>query len=93
MEVPFAAPYTGLEAPADLPLTVEGVIDLAFREPDGWVIADYKTDRGDDPEFEQRAISYKRQVEIYARCWAELTGDPVAERSLFFTALGRVESW
>jgi ATP-dependent helicase/nuclease subunit A len=33
---------------------LEGVIDLAFRERDGWVIADYKTDSGSDPYFAQR---------------------------------------
>ena len=93
VEVPFAAPYDGNEAPPDVSTTVEGVIDLAFREPDGWVIADYKTDRGDDPEFERRSRAYRRQVDIYARCWAQLTGDPVAERILFFTALGSVENW
>ena len=93
VELPFAAPYEGLEAPADVPMTVEGVVDLAFREPDGWVIADYKTDRGDDPEFERRTRAYRRQVDIYADCWAALTGDPVRERVLFFTALGRAESW
>jgi ATP-dependent helicase/nuclease subunit A len=93
VELPFAAPYGGHEAPADVPVTVEGVVDLAFRELDGWVIADYKTDRGDDPEFERRTRAYRRQVDIYADCWAALTGDPVRERILFFTALGRAESW
>jgi len=93
VELPFAAPYEGREAPADVPVTVEGVVDLAFREPDGWVIADYKTDRGDDPDFERRTGAYRRQVNIYADCWAALTGDPVRERILLFTALGRAESW
>ena len=93
VELPFAAPYEGREAPADVPVTVEGVVDLAFREPDGWVIADYKTDRGDDPDFERRTRAYRRQVDIYADCWAALTGDPVRERILLFTALGRAESW
>ena len=93
VELPFAAPYGGHDAPSDVPMTVEGVVDLAFRESDGWVIADYKTDRGDDPEFEQRTRAYRRQVEIYADCWAALTGEPVRERILFFTALGRTESW
>ena len=93
VELPFAAPWEGREAREDVPMTVEGVIDLAFREADGWVIADYKTDRGDDPDFERRALAYRRQVDIYADCWADLTGDPVTERILFFTALGREESW
>lgn len=90
VEVPFAASLPPKDA---VPLTVEGVVDLAFREADGWVIADYKTDRGDDPEFERRVEAYRRQVEIYARCWGELTGEPVKERILLFTATGEAERW
>jgi ATP-dependent helicase/nuclease subunit A len=77
----------------DAPTVLEGVIDLAFRESDGWVVADYKTDVGTDPEFADRELAYRRQVEIYAQAWSELTGDPVKERVLFFTAQGRTERW
>jgi ATP-dependent helicase/nuclease subunit A len=80
--------------PAAAPPTVlEGVIDLAFLEPGGWVVADYKTDVGTDPEFASREVAYRRQVELYARAWSVLTGDPVKERILFFTAQGRTEIW
>jgi len=72
---------------------LEGVIDLAFEEADGWVIADYKTDIGTDPDFPSRATAYRRQVELYAESWARLTGKIVKERVLFYTAQGRVESW
>jgi ATP-dependent helicase/nuclease subunit A len=76
------------------PLRVlEGVIDLAFREADGWVVADYKTDVGTDPDFANREAAYRRQVELYAEAWARLSGEPVKERVLFFTTQGRVESW
>ncbi|HKJ01415.1 MAG TPA: UvrD-helicase domain-containing protein, partial [Longimicrobiales bacterium] len=44
-----------------VPSVLEGVIDLAFREPDGWVIADYKTDVGTDPDFPSRLETYRRQ--------------------------------
>ena len=72
---------------------LEGVIDLAFRERGGWVIADYKTDVGTDPDFPAREVAYRRQVDLYADAWARLTGEPVKERVLFFTAQGRVEQW
>src|SRR5687768_5418034 len=49
-EVPFSIERAGTTPPTYL----EGVIDLAFREPDGWVLVDYKTDRGDDPDFSAR---------------------------------------
>jgi ATP-dependent helicase/nuclease subunit A len=72
---------------------LEGVIDLAFLEEDGWVIADYKTDVGTDPDFARRKEGYRRQVDLYAEAWTLLTGDDVKERVLFFTAQGRVERW
>ena len=71
----------------------EGVIDLAFREGDHWVVADYKTDSGDDPDFEERSGRYRAQVDLYAECWEELTGEAVGERVLVYTAQGRTESW
>ena len=81
------------EEPSGVHQIIEGVIDLAFLEADGWVIADYKTDLGTDPAFETRADEYRRQVAMYAEAWARLTGDPVKERILFYTAQARVESW
>ena len=81
------------EEPSGAHQVLEGVIDLAFLEADGWVIADYKTDLGTDPDFGTRLDAYRRQVDLYAEAWARLTGEPVKERVLFFTAQGRVESW
>ncbi len=81
------------EEPSRAHQVLEGVIDLAFLEADGWVIADYKTDLGTDPDFGTRLDAYRRQVDLYAEAWTRLTGDPVKERVLFFTAQGRVETW
>jgi ATP-dependent helicase/nuclease subunit A len=75
------------------PRVLEGVLDLAFREKGGWVIADYKTDVGTDADFPRRAEGYRRQVELYARAWSRLTGEKVKERVLFYTAQGRLDSW
>jgi ATP-dependent exoDNAse (exonuclease V) beta subunit len=83
-----------VEAREDMtPAVLEGVIDLVFREEDGWVIADYKTDVGTDPDFEDRVVRYRRQVELYADAWSRLTGETVKERVLYFTAQDRVEAW
>lgn len=35
----------------------EGVIDLDFRENGRWVVADFETDSGDDPGFEERSCT------------------------------------
>jgi ATP-dependent helicase/nuclease subunit A len=77
-EVPFALGLGG-------DTWLEGVVDLAFREPDGWVLVDYKTDRGDDPEFATRRLAYREQLRRYADAWARLTGEPVKERVILWT--------
>jgi ATP-dependent helicase/nuclease subunit A len=43
VEVPFSLRVDG----KDLTRVVSGIIDLAFKEADGWVIADYKSDKVD----------------------------------------------
>jgi ATP-dependent helicase/nuclease subunit A len=60
---------------------LEGVVDLAFPEDDGWVLADYKTDRGDDPEFAVRRRAY-------SSAWSRLTGESVKERVILWTRNG-----
>jgi ATP-dependent exoDNAse (exonuclease V) beta subunit len=43
-------------------LLVEGVIDLAFEQTDGWTVIDFKTDE----EFRDNEPAYRRQVGMYA---------------------------
>ncbi len=50
----------------------EGVVDLAFREADGWTVVDFKTDR----EIEAQRASYEAQVRLYARAVSAATGEP-----------------
>jgi ATP-dependent helicase/nuclease subunit A len=82
------------------PVFLSGAIDLVFKEADGWVIADYKTDRLpaalEDAETEDREKAlavlvdhYRPQVELYTRFWARITAENVKESGLYFTALDR----
>ena len=87
-EVPFAL---ALEGQADPPMWLEGVVDLAFREPAGWVLVDYKTDRGDDPRFATRRLAYHEQLRRYGDAWERLTGEPVVDRLILWTREGREE--
>lgn len=86
VEVPiqFLEPATGI-APDTI---VRGVIDLAFREPDGWVIADYKTDDQGAASLDGLVEHYAPQVRLYAEAWARLLGEPVHETGLFFVHSG-----
>lgn len=90
VEIPFALNRAEV---GGAPEVLEGVIDLVFLDADGWVVADYKTDQGDDPEFQNRVHQYRAQVDLYARSWTELTGESVQTRALIFTSQGRVETW
>ena len=72
-----------------MPVLAGGVIDLVFREAEGWVIVDYKTDRVRREELAGAVAHYGRQVQLYAEVWARATGEPVHERGLYFTSLGR----
>jgi ATP-dependent exoDNAse (exonuclease V) beta subunit len=51
---------------------VEGVVDLAFDDGQGFVVVDFKTDRELDGALER----YRRQVQIYAAAIAISTGRP-----------------
>jgi ATP-dependent helicase/nuclease subunit A len=49
---------------------LEGVVDLAFEEPSGVTVVDFKT----DVELGDRKDAYARQVDAYARAIARATG-------------------
>lgn len=92
----LAARIGGIEHRADsAPAAeiIEGVLDLAFREAGGWTIVDYKSDAAGSNIDEARRAKYRAQVELYAAAWERITGEPVRERVLLFTADGRTESW
>ncbi len=61
------APVTCREADGSL---VEGVLDLAFEEADGWTVVDFKT----DTEIAAALAAYRRQVALYASVIEKATG-------------------
>ncbi|MEM8964075.1 MAG: 3'-5' exonuclease, partial [Acidobacteriota bacterium] len=65
------------EAPFILPLDdgtlIEGVIDLVFRDGDGWVVIDFKT----DANVEGLVDSYRQQVAWYVTAIKAQTDEPV----------------
>lgn len=63
-----------------------GVVDLAFREKEGWILVDYKTDLVENDSHLQELIEYYYpQVELYFHSWEEISGEKVIEAGLFFT--------
>ena len=61
---------------------LEGVVDLLFREPEGWVLVDYKTDPVDE-DFQARLPRYQEQVRHYADAWRRMSGEPIKEALVF----------
>ena len=80
VEVPFSL----AEKDGERPRIISGTIDLIFREKDGWVIADYKTDKVDG-NLEALVAYHKPQVEMYRKFWEEIPGEKVKEAALYFT--------
>jgi ATP-dependent exoDNAse (exonuclease V) beta subunit len=87
-----AAPEILIEEPLTLPFIdgrlLDGVLDLAFLEPSGWVLVDYKSDRVAAEDVPARAARYRLQLALYAHAIARLTGRPVAEAQIFFLDSG-----
>jgi ATP-dependent exoDNAse (exonuclease V) beta subunit len=65
------------------------VIDLAFREPAGWVIVDYKTDARPLEALPALVAHYSGQVRTYSQAWEAIVGQKVHEIGLYFTHLGQ----
>jgi ATP-dependent helicase/nuclease subunit A len=74
---------------AAVPTILRGVVDLAFEEPDGWVIIDYKSDRVSEAHIDHLVDLYKPQVLSYSDAWRRITGSPVIETGLYFTFCSR----
>src|SRR5262249_23346849 len=85
VEVPFETLWPVHDG---VPSTVRGVIDLAFREPCGWIIVDYKT----HPWSMERLVEeYGEQVRLYAAIWEKLVQEPVQEAGLYSTHLDQYQ--
>lgn len=62
-------------------IVVQGKLDCAFREDDGYVLIDYKTDNATD---ESHYVStYKNQLEIYGSALSQCTGHAVKEMYIY----------
>ena len=80
------------EPSSALPTIQRGAIDLAFLEPKGWVIVDYKTDRVDKNSIAKKVEYYRPQVASYKKVWERVVfPEQVHEVGLYFIYLDRYE--
>ncbi len=75
-EMYVAVPFDGI--------TLEGYVDLVFRDDDGLVVVDYKTDAVDAETRVGRVAHYRIQAAAYALAIAAATGERVARAVLCF---------
>ena len=84
VEVPFSHTVSA----GKIPRVISGTIDLVFKERDGWVIVDYKSDKIDG-NLEALVNYYKPQVQMYRDFWKKITGEKVKEAGLYFVDAGK----
>jgi ATP-dependent exoDNAse (exonuclease V) beta subunit len=65
---------------------VEGIVDLLYRDEDGLVIVDYKTDAVPASALPARVDFYRPQMAVYALAVEAAVGEPVARCVLLFLA-------
>jgi len=87
-EVPFTTRiepgrsfYAELFGKDSRPVILSGTIDLVFKEADGWVVVDYKTDRPkNEKDYPELVEVYQKQIDIYSQVWQEITGEITGEQ-------------
>ena len=70
-------------------ILLQGVADCALIEEDGLVIIDFKTDRIQAGEENERAETYRGQLAAYANALSRIFEKPVKECILYFFATGQ----
>lgn len=68
---------------------VEGKVDLVFVEDGQLVVVDYKSDAITEDQALAQAAHHAPQLQLYGRGLAQALSQPVRERLVVFTALGR----
>jgi ATP-dependent helicase/nuclease subunit A len=84
-------PVTGIEE-QEVATAHRGVIDLLYKDADGWHIVDYKTDRVGKIGLADavRGHEYADQVRRYAQAFEAVAQEPVASTSLWFADVGTI---
>jgi ATP-dependent helicase/nuclease subunit A len=78
-EVPFTYKNNGT--------IFEGVMDLVFKEEDGLVVLDFKTDLLKKDDLNSRVQHYRPQLQVYSDAIKSIFGGPPKEVILFFLYL------
>ena len=87
------APFTMRHLLDGRPVLVQGTIDCYFRQPEGWVLVDYKSnliDKGNlDAETERLRAEYLPQLALYREALEGVTGVPVKKAVLYLFGIDK----
>ncbi|MBR5642508.1 MAG: helicase-exonuclease AddAB subunit AddA [Firmicutes bacterium] len=87
------APFTIRHILGGRPVLVQGTIDCCFRQDDGWVLVDYKSnyiDKADlDAEMARLRAEYVPQLALYREALEGVTGMPVKKAVLYLFGIDK----
>lgn len=95
-EIPFYMKLKSTEIYKDLPEEIygeevsllQGVIDCYFREDDGLVLLDYKTDYATEENMAEIKDRYEKQIYYYTEALQRITGEVVKEKYIYLFSDG-----
>lgn len=79
--------FAGLQGQEGEEVLLQGVIDCCFEDARGLTVLDFKTDRVTAQTQQERAESYRTQLETYAWALESILGKPVSERYVYFFSI------
>ena len=90
IEVPFQVLQERMTDPGTImPTILRGTVDLIFKENDGWILVDYKTDIVTAGTLQRVVEKYAPQLRIYSESWKECTDEAVIEAGLYLVRLNK----
>jgi ATP-dependent helicase/nuclease subunit A len=97
-EIPFYMKLKSTEVYEELPkelyedeiTLLQGVIDCYFREKDGIVLVDYKTDYATEENLAEIKERYEKQIYYYEEALRRITGETVKEKCIYLFSNGEI---
>ena len=95
-ETPFSCTFPAervypdaVESLSGEPIMIQGVIDCLFRDEQGLVLLDSKTDRITMKQWDKAAERHRFQLTLYAEAVMRILGEPVDACYIYFLDGGR----
>lgn len=92
-ELPFITALDAHVIDSSLPaheksVLVQGIIDCLWKESDGWVLVDYKSDQIQPHQTQIIYERYTSQIQMYRYAVEKILGEPVKEAYFYLTSVG-----